>query len=202
MANVLLISETKLKSFTNINKNVDMDLLKAEIKIAQDIDLQTALGTKFYNHLCNQVTSSGNTFNANELTLVNDYIAPFLIHAAYHTAIPHIHYRTMNRGIMEGEAESARGVDIETIKYLRNVQRQRADFYQQRMLDWLMTGAGQNLFPDWNNTSSYDGMVPDKTAKYNAGIVLNHTTRKGYAYKNLNLPSYSEIDKSDGPCCD
>lgn len=202
MANVLLISETKLKSFTNINKNVDMDLLKSEIKIAQDIDLQTALGTKFYNHLCNQVTSSGNTFNANELTLVNDYIAPFLIHAAYHTAIPHIHYRTMNRGIMEGEAESARGVDIETMKYLRNVQRQRADFYQQRMLDWLMTGAGQNLFPDWNNTSSYDGMVPDKTAKYNAGIVLNHTTRKGYAYKNLNLPSYSEIDKSDGPCCD
>jgi hypothetical protein len=202
MANVLLISETKLKSFTNINKNVDMDLLKAEIKVAQDIDLQTALGTKFYNHLCNQVTSSGNTFNANELTLVNDYIAPFLIHAAYHTAIPHIHYRTMNRGIMEGEAESARGVDIETLKYLRNVQRQRADFYQQRMLDWLMTGAGQNLFPDWNNTSSYDGMVPDKTAKYNAGIVLNHTTRKGYAYKNLNLPSYSEIDKSDGPCCD
>jgi len=202
MANVLLISETKLKSFTNINKNVDMDLLKAEIKVAQDIDLQTALGTKFYNHLCNQVTSSGNTFNANELTLVNDYIAPFLIHAAYHTAIPHIHYRTMNRGIMEGEAESARGVDIETLKYLRNVQRQRADFYQQRMLDWLMTGAGQNLFPDWNNTSSYDGMVPDKTAKYNAGIVLNHTTRKGYGYKNLNLPSYSEIDKSDGPCCD
>ena len=202
MANVLLISETKLKSFTNINKNVDMDLLKAEIKVAQDIDLQTALGTKFYNHLCNQITSSGNTFNANELTLVNDYIAPFLIHAAYHTAIPHIHYRTMNRGIMEGEAESARGVDIETMKYLRNVQRQRADFYQQRMLDWLMTGAGQNLFPDWNNTSSYDGMVPDKTAKYNAGIVLNHTTRKGYAYKNLNLPSYSEIDKSDGPCCD
>lgn len=201
MANVLLISETKLKSFTNINKNVDMDLLKAEIKVAQDIDLQTALGTKFYNHLCNQVTSTGNTFNANELTLVNDYIAPYLIHAAYHTAIPHIHYRTMNRGIMEGEAESARGVDIETMKYLRNVQRQRADFYQQRMLDWLMTGAGQNLFPDWNNTSSYDGMVPDKTAKYNAGIVLNHTTRKGYGYKNLNLPSYSEIDKSDGPCC-
>jgi len=107
----------------------------------------------------------------------------------------------MNRGIMEGEAESARGVDIQTMKYLRNVQRQRADFYQQRMLDWLMTGAGQNLFPDWNNTSSYDGMVPDKTAKYNAGIVLNHTTRKGYGYKNLNLPSYSEIDKSDGPCC-
>ena len=67
---VLLISETKLKAFTNINKNVDMDVLKAEIQIAQDIDLQTILGTLFYDHLLNQVTSTGNTFNADEKKLV------------------------------------------------------------------------------------------------------------------------------------
>ena len=40
---VLLISEVKLKNYTNINKNVDMDVLKAEIQIAQDIDLQLSL---------------------------------------------------------------------------------------------------------------------------------------------------------------
>ena len=54
---VLLISETKLKAFTNINRNVDMDVLKAEIQVAQDIDLQTILGTKFYNHLLSQVSA-------------------------------------------------------------------------------------------------------------------------------------------------
>lgn len=202
MANVLLISETKLKAFTNINKNVDMDVLKAEIKVAQDIDLQTVLGTKFYNNLCAQVTLTGNTFTPIEKELIDEYVAPFLIHSAYHTAIPHIHYRTMNRGIMEGEAESARGVDIETMKYLRNIQKQRADFYKQRLLDYLNLGAGQNQFPDYINYSTYDGMIPDRNAKYNPGIVLNHTTRKGWAYKNLNkLPSYSEIDRSQGPCC-
>jgi len=67
---VLLISEVKLKNFTNINKNVDMDVLKAEIQIAQDIDLQTLLGTLFYNHLLSQVSSTGNTFNLEENTLV------------------------------------------------------------------------------------------------------------------------------------
>ena len=202
MASVLLISETKLKSFTNINKNVDMDVLKAEIKIAQDIDLQTVLGTKFYNSLLSKVSLTGNTFTSDEKTLIDDYIAPFLIQTSYHSAIPHIHYRTMNRGIVEGDAENARSVDIETMKYLRNVQKQRADFYKQRLLDYLNTGPGQNLFPDYQSTSSYDGMIPDRNAKYNAGIVLNHTTRKGYNYKNFNLPSYSEIQKSDGPCCD
>ena len=68
---VLLISEVKLKNFTNINKNVDMDVLKAEVQIAQDIDLQTILGTKFYNHLLSQVSATGNTFNADETELVN-----------------------------------------------------------------------------------------------------------------------------------
>ena len=50
---VLLISEVKLKTYTNINKNVDMDVLKAEIQIAQDIDVQTILGTLFYKHFSN-----------------------------------------------------------------------------------------------------------------------------------------------------
>ena len=60
---VLLISETKLKSYTNINKNVDMDVLKSEVQVAQDIDLQTILGSKFYHELLSKVSSTGNTFN-------------------------------------------------------------------------------------------------------------------------------------------
>ena len=51
MANVLLVSENKLKAFTNVNKNVDMDTIRAEIGIAQDIQLQPLLGTLFYNQL-------------------------------------------------------------------------------------------------------------------------------------------------------
>ena len=125
-----------------------MDVLKAEVQIAQDIHLQTLLGTKFYDHLLSQVSSTGNTFNANELTLVNDYISPYLIQKAYAEAIPHLHYRTMNRAIVQGEMESATAVDTDTMKYLRSIQNQRADFYMTRLQDYLLIGRGQNLFPD------------------------------------------------------
>ena len=202
---VLLISETKLKAFTNINKNVDMDVLKAEIQIAQDIDLQTLLGTRFYNHLLSQVSSTGNTFNADELILVNDYIAPFKIQTAYFNAIPHIHYRTMNRGIVEGTMENATSVDIETMKYLRTIQKQRADFYMTRLQDYLLIGRGQNKFPDYVTQSTIDGMIPDRSQKYNNGIFLRHTTRKGYNndIKSLNgVPMYSELEHENPPCQD
>lgn len=204
MANTLLISENKIKAFTNINKNVDMDTIRAEIGIAQDIHLQTLLGSRFYNHLLSQVSSTGNTFNSDELTLVNDYIAPYLIQTAYFEMIPHLHYRTMNRAIVVGDMESATGVDIETMKYLRTIQQQRSDFYKMRLLDYLMTGLGQNLFPDYLTYSTRDGMTPDKTAKYNSPIYLNHTTRYGYSRDQLNrsVRVWSEMDHYDPPCSD
>jgi len=202
---VLLISETKLKAFTNINKNVDMDVLKAEIQIAQDIDLQTILGTKFYNHLLSQVSATGNTFNADETELVNNYIQPFLLQQSYFQAIPHLMYRSMNRGIVEGMMENATSVDIETMKYLRSLQKQRADFYMTRLQDYLLIGRGQNKFPDYVTQSTEDGMIPDRAQKYNNGIYLKHTTRKGYSTRdieNRGLRVYSELEHENPPCQD
>ena len=182
---VLLISEVKLKNFTNINKNVDMDVLKAEVQVAQDIDLQTILGSKFYHELLSKVTATGNTFTVDEKILVDEYIQPYLIQTAYFNAIPHLMYRTLNRGIQEGHNEFGQPVEIETMKYLRSLQKQRADFYSQRLLDYLLTGRGQNKFPSYNNASTIDGMVPDRVQKYNNGIFLRDSTRKGWSAKNI-----------------
>jgi hypothetical protein len=202
---VLLISEGKLKSYTSINKNVDMDVLKAEIQIAQDIDLQTILGTKFYNHLLSQVSSTGNTFNADETTLVNDYIQPYLIQQAFYQSLNSIAFRQMNRGVVTGEMENATSVDIDTLKYLRSVQKQRADFYMTRLQDYLLIGYGQNRFPDYLTQSTIDGMIPDRSQKYNNGIFLGHTSRKGYSMDYLNkkgISTYSELEHENPPCQD
>lgn len=201
---VLLISEVKLKNFTSINKNVDMDILKANVQITQDIDLQTILGTKFYNHLCSQVQSTGNTFNADETTLVNDYIQPFLLQQSYFRAMPNIMYRTMNNGIVQGEMENATIVDIETFKYLRNVQKQTADFYMTRLQDYLLIGKGQNKFPDYVSQSTIDGMIPDRAQKYMNGIALRHSTRKGYDMRQIGkqYSVYSELEHENPPCQD
>jgi hypothetical protein len=181
-----------------------MDVIKAEILITQDLHLQPILGTKFYDTLLSKITSTGNTLNADETTLVNDYIAPFLIQKSYAEIIPFLWSRSMNRGIVSGEMENATSVDVETMKYLRGIQVQRADFYRQRLLDYLIVGNGQNKFPDYVSQSTMDGMTPIKNQKYSGGIVLNHTTRRGYNLKGSGIESYSEnehINKGTN-CCD
>jgi hypothetical protein len=202
----LLISEVKLKNYTNINKNVDMDVLKAEIQIAQDIDLQTILGTLFYRHLLDGILQDGSTiWNEDETILVNEFVQPFLIQTAYFNAIPQIMYRTMNRGIVEGTMENAKSVDIETMKYLRNVQKSRADFYLQRLMDYLLTGRGQNKFPQYNTASTIDGMIPDRLQKYNNGIFLRNSTRKGWDMSRMaqnGIRPYSEYANAWYNCPD
>ena len=159
--------------------------------------------------MLDQISATGNTFNNDELTLVNDFIAPYLINVSYYEMIPHLHVRSMNVGLVEpGSLEGGRnGVDMETMKYLRNIQKQRSDFYKQRLQDYLIIGKGQNKFPDYNSYSTEDGIIPMKNEKYNSPIYLNHTSRYGYSNRRLNynngqggIPTYSEWDIINDPC--
>ena len=49
MTDVFIISEANLRQFTDLNNNVDSELLKNAIREAQDIELQRILGTKLYD---------------------------------------------------------------------------------------------------------------------------------------------------------
>lgn len=182
----LLITESKLKSFTSVNKNVDMDLIRAEISISQDIYLQQVLGTKFLNSLLDKISLTGNTFTSDEKTLIDDYVAPYLIQMSYATLIPQLWARTLNRGLMTGDAESSSSVDVGTMKYLKNIQMQKADFYKQRLVDYLTCGGGVNKFENYTTQSTSDGMLPDKKGNYNSPIYLKNKTN----YRNI--PTYSE----------
>lgn len=200
--NVILVSEVKLKAYTSINKNVDVDILKAEIKVAQDIRLQPLLGTKFYESLLSKVNPGGtSSFTPDEKELVDDYIVPFLVHSAYSEALPMIWARTLNRGVMTGNAESSSSVDKNTMTYLKNIATQRADFYAERMRDFLITGKGQNKFQDYITQTSQDGMLPNKRNRTSA-IYFDKTTRKGWGKRTLGLQSYSENEAMFGDCSD
>jgi hypothetical protein len=205
----LLISETKLKNFTNINRNVDMDLLKSSISDAQDLDLQPILGTRFYDHLLAQVNLTGNTFNADEKILVDDYISKYIIEAAYFHALPNIQFRVMNRAVVQGDAENASHVDIETFKYLRSIQKQKSDFYLMRLQDYLITGRGQNKFPEYQTQSTLDGMISNKQAGYMSALYLPGASRKGFDLTQMrnmgfggNTPAYSEYANAWFNCPD
>ena len=78
MAEAIFITTADLKKFTSMNGNVDADKFIQYIKIAQDIYLQSTLGTDLFNKINNDIVAS--TLTGNYATLVSTYIKPMLIH--------------------------------------------------------------------------------------------------------------------------
>ena len=171
---VLLISQSKLKAFTDINENLDVELLLPNIQIAQDY-LQSIIGTKLYKHLLESVENS--TLTTDEVTLLEEYIQPVLLHRSYYEAIPSMWVKIMNKAIIQGDTEQGRSVDAGSMKYLRNIQENRYQFYQQRLLDYL--NSYSELYPEYNTWTSKDGMKPSKQSVYFSGIVIPDGNRKG-----------------------
>lgn len=165
MANVLLISETKLKSFSSIHQNVDSALLANNIKIAQDLHLQNLIGTRFITELYDQVRTG--TLTQVNKELIDEWIAPYLIHAAVFEATPDILFRMMNKSVVVGDTEQGKAITIKEMAYMRDIYQSRFNFYAQRLQDQLRNRP--NLYPLYFAYSSTDGMPPRRET-YMAGI--------------------------------
>ena len=181
--NVIFVSEEKLKSFTSINDNVSVELLKPFIQIGQDIGLQTLLGTKFYDYLKDAVFNS--TLTPAERTLVEDYIQPYLLHRAYYEALPNLWLRVMNKGLVVGSTEEGTAASLGDMRMLRNIEQDRYEFYSQRLMDYINNNQGD--YPNYFNWSSTDGMKPSKE-NYYSGLHIQSGNRhlpNTYKYKGI-----------------
>lgn len=189
---ILLVSAEKIKSFTNINTNLDESLILPMVQVSQEIGLQTLLGSRFYFHLLDAVQN--NTLTPAEQTLIEDYISPYLIWRSVYEALPEIYMRMMNKGISIGESPNSKAADRGDLSYLRNIHQNRYEFYSQRMMDYLQYR--QADYPDYFNYTYLDGMTPSKE-NYFGGIHISPGVRKLPRFIN-GMPSYTD---PTGPFC-
>ena len=174
MSSVLLVSASKIKSFTSINEGVDDALILQGIQIGTDIGLQGLLGTKFLNHIKNG--AENNTLTAAETTLLQDYIQPYLIQRAHYEILPTLWTRQQNKGIIIGNTEQGNGVGASDMRYLRQMIMDRYEFYAQRLMDYLQNNP--NDFPMYYSWSSTDGMPPTRENYFSGVHITNSSPRK------------------------
>lgn len=198
MATVLLISETKLKAFSTLNQNIDMALLTNCIYMAQELGLQTLIGTKgydYYMELVKSVQLSGGTMSQSDSIMLNDYIAPYLVHRAFYEAMPEVFARKMNKAITIGTTEQGNSIDIKGMSYLREIEQGRYEFYAQRLLDRVQ--AYPSDYPWFYSYTDKDGM-PSSSQTYFAGIHIGpgmrRPPRRNDWYRNLPYYQGPEYD--------
>jgi hypothetical protein len=174
--NILLISENKLKNFTDIDQNVTSSVLLPFIGVVQQTKLEYIIGRKYYVQLLNEV--SGNTLTTINNNFLQYFVQPLLIWAAYAEALPSIFMRIKNNGIVQGSEQS---INIKEMEYMQTRADDRSQFFERRMIEEIIFN--QSNYPLVYTYTSTDGMRPHLGKNYFSGIHLNNGPR----YQNLNV---------------
>lgn len=157
MAKVLFIQAKDIKEFTASNGNVDVDKLLPHLYKSQTIEVQRLLGTKLYDKLISDITAG--TLTGNYQTLVETYIKPILIHYAMMYALPYLSVTISNGGVYRNNPENATALTSDEINLLVEKERDAAQYFSQRMIDFLNFNASA-MFSEYYTNSNED-ISPD-----------------------------------------
>ena len=171
--NVLLISEQKLKNYTDIDQNVTSAVLLPFISVVQQLKLEYIIGGKYYQELLDGVINSN--LSTNDTNFLEYFAQPMLIHAAAAEAMPSILFRIKNNGIVAG-AENT--ITLKEMQYLQQKYDDRSQFFEQRMIEQIIWNS--NLYPAVFNYSTQNGMQPHLGKNYNMQIELGLGRFSGY----------------------
>ncbi len=161
----LIISENYLKEMSIINGNTDMKILTPTIKLCQDKYIKPILGTDLFNEIIAQIP----TLSAANITLMDDYILPAMLHYVVCEATPVFKYRYANKGVMVNSSENGQSIDFNEMRWIMDKWRNDAEWYSEQATKFL------RQYPDvyplyWANTTC-DKIQPNKT-NYTTGINL------------------------------
>lgn len=171
--NVLLISEQKIKNFTDIDQNVTSAVLLPFIAVVQQSKLEYIIGGKYYKELLEGVMNSN--LSTNDTNFLEYFAQPMLIHAAAAEAMPSILFRIKNAGITAGAENS---ITLKEMQYLQQRYDDRSQFFEARMIEQIIWNS--NLYPSVFNYSTENGMPPHLGKNYFSGVELGQGRFAGY----------------------
>ena len=152
--NVLLINRDDVMRLTGLKGNLDEDKLLPHIKSAQDIHLQTVIGTLLLDK-CRLLVKDGELDTAgNEAykLLVETYITPTLVFYTLWDAMPFLQYEVANGGIFQHNSENSATPTDETVMMLIQKFKDKAEFYGKRMTEYLCDNTP--LYPELTASTS------------------------------------------------
>jgi hypothetical protein len=161
MAEALFITRDDIVRYTALNGNVDVDKFIQFVKIAQDIHIQNYLGTKLFQKL--QADIVAGTLTGNYQSLVVTYVKPMLIHWGMVEYLPFAAYTIANKGVYKHSSENSENVDKNEVDYLLEKERNIAQNYTQRFIDYM--SFNQPLFPEYRSNKNND-IFPDSMNNY------------------------------------
>lgn len=157
---IYFCTEQYIKLNTPITNNVDITDFNPLIKASSDGYVRSILGTFFYTDLLTKFNNQ--TLDVapatGEVTIVQDYIQPAISWRVCAESVMTLSYQLKNKGISKQSGDFSAASDIKETAFLFHHYRDRADFYDQRLMDYLIDN--KDLYPNFLNPLNSDTIVP------------------------------------------
>ena len=169
MSKIYLVSCDYLKENTTINNNVDNNLLNNSIWEAQSMHIQQITGTELYNKIIGLVENNqiGLAVNVKYKSLLDNYIRPAIVYWAWYESITYIAFKVVNKGIELQNSDYSNNTSIDQMEYLRDEIRNKAEFYSQRLTDFMYQNRSD--YPELLGNHHIDQLHPTSN-QYFSGI--------------------------------
>ena len=151
---VLLISEDYIKSITNISDNLANDYLLPSIKLAQDIDLESTIGTQLLEKIQELIYNNdiSNQENSMYKLLLDNYVQPYLAYATIKHLTPTVAYKLANQGVIRTDDEKSYNITSNEVDKVMDYYSHLSNTYKKRLQLFLI--ANYNEFPELLNWKS------------------------------------------------
>lgn len=164
----LFITIDYLRDNTVINGNVDSELLEPFIVAAQNVRIESIIGTGLFNDIITNINAD--TITGDNKILLDDYIQPCLIQWVVYEALPFINYKLTNKAVSTKQSDDSNSSALNEIQYLRDNIRNTAEYMSQRVTDYLR--ANPTLFPLYQNAGTDCDTIRPNSTNYFNGIFL------------------------------
>lgn len=151
---VLLISESYIKSVTNISDNIAGDYLLPSIKLAQDIDLESTIGTQLLEKIQELIYNNdiSNQENYNYKLLLDNYIQQYLAYCTIKHLTQTVAYKLANQGVLRTDDEKSYNITSNEVDKVADYYNHISNTYKKRLQMFLI--ANYNEFTELLNWKS------------------------------------------------
>ena len=157
---------------TPIDENVDAGLITPCIKDAQEINIQSLIGSSLYNKI--MTDADDGTLAGDYYILVKDYIQPAQAMWTLYYSYSVINYRLTNKSVVQKNSDESTTTSLKDLNFKKDETKNKAEFYNKRIIDLIRTNP--TAFPEYKETDCIDNSLNPQKKTYFSGIYI--PTRK------------------------
>lgn len=159
-----------LKDRTPVHDNTEEKFINSTIKLSQDMYIHPILGTLLFNKLISEVDNG--TITGNYKALLDDYIVDALIWwtvAGLTLALP---YQFWNKGVIRKVGTDTELPDATELETLRNEYKNRAEWYCERLRQYLIAYSTSSFLPEYFETTTKSNELNPSAQAFTMPIYL------------------------------